>query len=380
MLGRHSFLMPLLWQHVPTFSLFRIPARALIVVDLILAIMAAIGLDVIAGWVATRGRQGARIAIVLVALACVVQLVDLAYHARANRRYLHTRPRPLMEQPFAVRLADTLAGDGSWYRYWFHPESFRENHAYALGARSVTGYDNMYLERYRRFFYFMTDTAIDPLAVTGIGRDTFGNARSLFPFKILGVKYAAYRGQLVVNPEPVRRAWFVTRARRVASEDQALAYMRSERFDPQREVIFEPVEADRLELPTREVSSAAGDAIDLDIVVTEVSPEHLRIELGPHPEGYVVLSEMFYPGWRAYAGGRELPIYRADYLLRALRVAAGGHLAIDVVFEPASLRYGALVTSATLLVVVALLGWPRRSPTSRRGQQAHADRPAHSRS
>jgi uncharacterized membrane protein YfhO len=84
----------------------------------------------------------------------------------------------------------------------------------------------------------------------------------------------------------------------------------------------------------------------------------LRISLGPHPKGFVVLSEMYYPGWRASAGGRAVSILRSDSILRAVPVDVAD-TAIDMEFAPASLRWGAWITAANLLVMTAAVARSR---------------------
>ena len=76
----------------------------------------------------------------------------------------------------------------------------------------------------------------------------------------------------------------------------------------------------------------------------------------------VVLSEMFFPGWRAAyrkAGSSDawqsLPIYRTNYLFRGIPVPAGDN-EIRMIYRPTSVIVGAIVSSVTLLgAAVALI-------------------------
>jgi hypothetical protein len=337
--GRYGSLYPFLWHHVPGFTSFRVPARAVMVLVLTVSLAAALALDALVTRV-TRRRWGTAIVLAVNAIT----FVDVTLAARWNRDRLFMGYAGAPADP---RLVDTLRRDGSWYRYWFSGGVFRENHAYAVGARSVGGYDNLILDRYRRFVHYMTDTPLST-RITTLDPRVFADASAPFPFKVLGVKYATYRQQLWIHPgpEPIRRAWFVTRERRVADEREALAYMRSDRFRPYDEVVFEATSAPPALSAGGEPASAAPG-----VVVTEVSPEHLRIDVGPHGRGFLVLSEIFYPGWHARANGRELPIYRADSILRCVPLEPTDRR-VEMVFAPQSLRWGVVfsaVTAATLL-------------------------------
>jgi hypothetical protein len=341
MFGEHGFLFPLLWRYVPGFDLFRVPARALIVLDFVLALLAAVGLDALGR---RFGRRPARRRWLAVAAAGLT-VVDVTAWARANRERLFLPERGGLANPTHVELTRLLRDDHSWYRYWFHRRLFRQNHAFAVGARSVGGYDTMYLQRYSRFVHHMTDTAVVPSLVTILTQKTFANAPSAFPFKILGVKYASYQGRIHQRGE-VRRAWFVTRARRVADEDAALAYLRSDGFEPYGEVVFEAAEADALAL----AATPPGPDAAVEVTVIEYTPEHLRITLGPHPAGYLVLSEISYPGWRAVADGAPVPILRADSILRAVPVEAGV-TTVEMTYAPRSVRVGAWLSGTACVAM-----------------------------
>ena len=64
-----------------------------------------------------------------------------------------------------------------------------------------------------------------------------------------------------------------------------------------------------------------------------------------------MLSVTFYPGWRAFVDGQEVPIYEADYLFRGVFLEQGQHL-VEFRFRPWFLRIGLVLT----LMVVGVLG------------------------
>lgn len=77
-------------------------------------------------------------------------------------------------------------------------------------------------------------------------------------------------------------------------------------------------------------------------------------------DGYLVLSEIFYPGWRATVDGKEVPVERADYLITVLPLPAGTHK-VEYRYDPLSLKVGAACTAMTCLVgILVLIGSRRR--------------------
>ncbi|MFP2895123.1 HAD-IC family P-type ATPase [Corallococcus sp. 4LFB] len=74
---------------------------------------------------------------------------------------------------------------------------------------------------------------------------------------------------------------------------------------------------------------------------------HLELKVDACDESYLVVSDSHYPGWTATVDGQEVPIHRADLVLRAVRVPRGLHT-VRFDYDPLSFRLG---------LALSVLGW-----------------------
>ncbi|HVE81645.1 MAG TPA: YfhO family protein [Myxococcales bacterium] len=83
--------------------------------------------------------------------------------------------------------------------------------------------------------------------------------------------------------------------------------------------------------------------------------------------GYLILADRFYPGWHATVDGREAPIYRADYAVRAVPLPEEGHHVVRFEYRPATVRAGAIISAVAtaLALAVLLVRWRWRWRESR---------------
>ena len=89
------------------------------------------------------------------------------------------------------------------------------------------------------------------------------------------------------------------------------------------------------------------------------------------------LSETYYPvGWKAFLDGKEIPIYRSNYLFRAVVVPAGTHK-LEMKFEPRGFAIGKNVSLAANILVLAGLGffgfdeWRKKRKPQQSVEQVH---------
>ena len=67
--------------------------------------------------------------------------------------------------------------------------------------------------------------------------------------------------------------------------------------------------------------------------------------------GFLFVSDQYYPGWQATVDGSAVPIHRANYAFRVVRVPEGESMVVFR-YRPESLRIGAAVSGISLLALV----------------------------
>lgn len=155
-------------------------------------------------------------------------------------------------------------------------------------------------------------------------------------------KWDQFTNLLYRRPGGPGPAWVVPEARAVGSGSEALTALKEPGFDPRAAVIVEGVDAASLGRGgTGTVSSYRRGWNDLEAKVT--APQG----------GYLVMSEIAYPGWESEVDGVGTPILQADYLLRAVWLTPGDHV-VRLQYRPNSVVMGAAITAFTAL---CLVGW-----------------------
>jgi hypothetical protein len=122
--------------------------------------------------------------------------------------------------------------------------------------------------------------------------------------------------------------------------------------------------------PGAPLPALSGDAEvgTAEIVIDE--PDRVVVEADLTRPGCLVLLDVWYPGWQCRtAEGRELPVWRADGLFRAVELPAGRQR-VEFVFRPTMLRIGASVSLASLAGVGIMAGWMWWSWRQRRAKVA----------
>ena len=137
-----------------------------------------------------------------------------------------------------------------------------------------------------------------------------------------------------------------------------LDYLQSESFDVQREILLED--------GTGAVFKCQGSGLMGTVERAEELPDRLGYQVQASSLGWLLLADIWYPGWQVFVDGVERPLYRANTLFRAVAVGPGDR---EVVFHyrPLSFLVGlavSLFVGLSLLVVVAYRWYTRAQQQS----------------
>jgi uncharacterized membrane protein YfhO len=80
-----------------------------------------------------------------------------------------------------------------------------------------------------------------------------------------------------------------------------------------------------------------------DVEIRRDESENVLIRVRAVTDGFLFLSDQDYPGWHATVNGNDVPILRANYAFRAVRVPMGESTVVFH-YRPMSVYVGALVS------------------------------------
>lgn len=356
-LGRTTPVYYAAYHLIPGLSLFRFPTRFLVIVDLGLALLGAIGLTRLRSDVARFSTPGSPVPGLVAGALCALTATDLFVH--------QPRQNPMVSGARWLAAPDTVAAvhaDGPASRTYtpdhhdLHYEAFRQARGWAnvepyfalrnvlqpntgggyWQTASVDCYSGLTPRWYGEIWDSMARrlTAIDfremrlrvHPALPNVLR-AFGATHVLSAYPEGGTTLGRARheaGAFVYGVEGAARARFVRAARLVQTDKEAISRLLATDFDPRAEIVLHDAPATthpQVAQPTDvSLDPSAGHAA----VVREDSTQ-VVIEVDAPDDGFLLLADTYYPGWTADVDGVSAPIYRANVSVRGVPIAKGRH-------------------------------------------------------
>ena len=87
------------------------------------------------------------------------------------------------------------------------------------------------------------------------------------------------------------------------------------------------------------------------LVYEKYKDQESVISVETEEDGLLYISDLDYPGWKAYLDGTETKIYKANYAFRAIMVPEGKHT-VRMVYEPQSFRNGVWFSLISFAILV----------------------------
>ncbi len=221
-----------------------------------------------------------------------------------------------------------------------------------FGLRDVHGSDSL---RVRRSF--------DLVSPPGTDQASYPDPSSPL-LEALGVRYLMTKRQV---PEPWKlghdgeapiyenrgampRAYLVHEVA-PAEDVQALAALRVDWRWLQERALAEPGDAARMKGAIAPAASGGKERVDF---LTD-GADAITLKAAASSSALLVLTDSYYPGWRARVDGKPAAILRVNYAFRGVPVPAGEHT-VELRYEPASFRVGLFLSLLALCSLGAGLG------------------------
>lgn len=142
-------------------------------------------------------------------------------------------------------------------------------------------------------------------------------------------------------------AYLVTATRQVLSIEEAIKEMCTPHFDPRKLVFMEGMSV----LYPAENIAIANQA---EAKVSRPNVNEVTVEVEASRPSILVLTDVYFPGWRAEVDGKASEIYRVNAVFRGVKVDVGRHT-VRFIFDPINLKIGFLLFALGLAVIVFLL-------------------------
>ena len=225
--------------------------------------------------------------------------------------------------------------------------------------KSVGGYSPAKLQRYQDLIDRYLVGEIQSIGSSVRDARTIEEVQAALPetkvLSALNTKYLIFGGDMppVMNPGAYGNAWFVDGFVDAPTTDDEIGLIASTDL---RKTAIIGADFKSVDLPDNPVPELV-EGRDT-IFMTSYSPKELHYHYVAAADRAAVFSEVYYPDWVATVDGKEVGIFRTDWILRGAVLPAGEH---DIVmrFEPKVYSLGEKVSrasSAALLVLLVLAG------------------------
>ena len=196
--------------------------------------------------------------------------------------------------------------------------------------KSVGGYSPAKLRRYQDIidYYFAGNINMNVL-------------------NMLNTRYVITQQGVQYNPEAFGNAWFVQDIDWVNNPNEEIAAIGN--IDLLQKAVIDTCWRTK-------VSEGLAMTQPASIRLTNyANPGNLFYESESTEDGLAVFSEVYYKTWKAFIDGKEVPVLRANYILRAIEVPAGKHIIEFRCEDDLLLDTQIVSTIASCLVVLVII-------------------------
>jgi len=168
-----------------------------------------------------------------------------------------------------------------------------------------------------------------------------------YPDKKFKKIYEEDRFLIYENQEVLPKAYLLGDYEIISEDQKIINKILDEDFDLEKSVVLEKdPNIDRVE------------DFEGSVSLLNYEPNKINIESNSENDGILVISDNFYPGWKAKINGEETEILRANYTFRGIVVPKGDNK-IEIYYFPDSFKWGVAIAmiSITSIGLILLIKW-----------------------
>ncbi|MBI3984988.1 MAG: YfhO family protein [Candidatus Levybacteria bacterium] len=150
---------------------------------------------------------------------------------------------------------------------------------------------------------------------------------------------------IVKRKNSLPRAYLVGKLSIVSDSQRKLQAL----FNPS----FNPATAAIVEQGSKELSLVKEARTQGSAIVKSYEENKVLIETRSLTNSLLVLSDNYYPGWKAFVDDKEVFIYRTNYTLRGIVVPSGTHI-VSFRYDPLSFKIGLFLSGLSLFIFLAI--------------------------
>ena len=373
--GDGTPLFGLFHEYLPAFALFRLHARAALLV--VFALICAAGVWLSRPRPGLRTLRPGRFSVSSMKLFLVVALLQAIHSLLANwtmkRAYLseaiiaQTAPDHPYEATLAtaLRRAGLLQADLPPPRVCVPPPRLPPNAGMIHGFASFDAYTSLFLQRPWEYLHAALGLTPGAFKNTSVSPQVY--ERGPFPYPDLDVVagWADSDGTLRLSTNVAPRAYLAFGVRVAESSKAVLAEVVT------NQGLRRPVWVERSSslLPSDDPSAS------VPVSILHYDPNTIQVDLNASRDGLLVLAEAWYPGWHARIDGRVLDAIPVNFWMRGFPVPAGKHR-VEVFFRQRHLGGGAVISMISLGFALAMCR-PKNLTLVRAQKRGRADTATH---
>jgi hypothetical protein len=337
-LGTNTYVYKWLYDTMPALDLIRVPARFYFLVIFSLILLSCSALNKF------KNRK------VIILAVLLITTFDLVMSAK---KYIYPEDIKSYRKPSGI---DMFVKPG--YRLISDPETVPSNKSMLYHNMNLNGYETLILKNYVKYIGLQEKKVFTP---TGLARtDLFSPLSKGLSFRYIvtkknvpelklagetqtGLKVYEVKDFLPLMYFPRTINMFESDAKNVF---KGINYLKNTAYSPDQETILD-------ELPPGYPRLTGGG----DLVSFVYSPAKYKAELTVAGDTSLVLSEIYYPGWKASLMNRPVELLHANKSFKAVLLPKGDYLknnALFIYYNPISFVLGMLCTTAVLLALISL--------------------------